>query len=144
MRPVQSKVSPNGARLSASAVSAVQNAGERSFADDLAGDALPQVALAGAVGEQRDARLPLHVDEAGGHDAARGVDHVAGGGRRQVADGRDAIAGNADIGTARGRVEPVDDLATADDDVEFGSARLAGRRHEEDGRERRLAQDRSM
>ena len=36
------------------------------LADDLAGDALAQVALAAAVDEQRRARLPLHVDEARG------------------------------------------------------------------------------
>ena len=41
------------------------------LADDLAGDALAQVALAAAVDEQRRARLPLHVDEPRADDLPR-------------------------------------------------------------------------
>ncbi len=74
--------------------------------------------LAVAVGKQRRARLALHVDEAGRDDQARRVDHAAAGFRGEIADARDAIADDADIGALRRLAAAVDDLPAAHDQIE--------------------------
>jgi hypothetical protein len=85
------------------------------------------VALAVAVGQQRRARLPLHVDETRRHNQARGIDLTPGACRGEVADRRDAIAADADIGAPRGLAAAVDHLAASNDHVERRFAPLACR-----------------
>jgi hypothetical protein len=63
----------------------------------------------------------MHVDEARRDGAAGGVDGAPGGLDGQIAHARDAVAGDAHVGAARGRAGAVDDLTTRDLDVEHGS-----------------------
>ena len=61
----------------------------------------------------------VDVDEAGRDDEAVGVE-LARAGPLHVADLDDRAVAHADVGGARGRARPVDDGATADDEVELG------------------------
>ena len=61
------------------------------------------------------AEVDLGVDDARQDGQARGVEHLAGRGLRQVADGGDLAAAHADVGQAAARV--VHHLAAADDQV---------------------------
>ena len=73
------------------------------------------MALAVAVGEQRRARLPLHVDEPGRNHQAGGVDYLPGLFGRQVADPDDAITNDADVHALRRLTRAVEDLSTTHD-----------------------------
>src|SRR5207247_5727636 len=77
--------------------------------------------------------LAEQIDEAGRHDEVRRVD--AGAGRRaiQPANGRDAIANDADVAAEPRTAGAVDDAAVGDQDVEMA----AGRGLRTTGRERR-------
>ena len=67
--------------------------------------------------------MGVRVDEAGGDDAAGGVDHP---GRVDVAeaaaDAGDAAAGDADVAAVARQAGAVDDGAVADDEVEHGNS----------------------
>ena len=91
------------------------------FANDFRRDALADVALAVGVHEERDARLPLHVDESRRHDVAGGVDcPPRATGRR--ADRDDAVAPDRDVGAAGRSSGPVDEVAVLDHEVELRRA----------------------
>ncbi len=83
--------------------------------------------LAVAVGQQRRARLALHVDEAGRHGQAPGIDDAArllGG---EIPDRHDAIADHAHIGAPRRLAGAVDHVAAAHDQIEATRALFAAR-----------------
>ena len=66
--------------------------------------------------QARLAEVDLGVDDAGQHGQARGVEHLAGRGLAEVADGGDLAVAHADVGQAAAGV--VHHLAAADDQVE--------------------------
>src|SRR5262249_39175170 len=86
------------------------------LADDLGRDALPDVALASAVGQQRHARLTLNIDESR-RDPAAGRINLRTCTAFDRADRDDAIALDSDVGPSRRSARPVDDVAVPDDDV---------------------------
>src|SRR5439155_25881217 len=85
------------------------------------GDALANVAFAVAVGQQRRARLSLHVDESWRDHASGGVDLFAGS-TRYAADCDNATVTHCHVGAPRRRAGAVDHLAVADDEVVAGAA----------------------
>jgi hypothetical protein len=95
------------------------------FADDLGRDALPNVALAVAVREQRGAGLPLHIDEPGRDDESGGVDFAPSLRTCQIADRDDAVALDPDINTPRFALQPVVDDAATNDQIKGRILRLA-------------------
>lgn len=78
-------------------------------------------------------RVGVHVDEAGRHDAAGGVEHRRGGGAGELSDRRDASAADAHVGPLPRPAGAVDDRAAAHQHVECG--RLRGRACDERGAE---------
>src|SRR4030095_7081393 len=68
------------------------------FAEDLGRHALPDLALRACVGDQRVHRPGEHVDESGRHGEAAGVDDAFRGRSGKVADGRDPVAADPDVG----------------------------------------------
>ena len=76
--------------------------------------------------QQRGVGVGVYVDEAGGHDAAVGVDHRVGLGGGELADGGDPVALDGDVGAiARGAL-PIDDDAVANDDIEHSVESFGG------------------
>ncbi len=76
------------------------------------------------VGEARLAEMHLAVDHARQQMQAAAVDHLAGRGARQIADGREAAGANAEIAHALAVV--VDDGAALEDQiVGFGHVKAA-------------------
>ncbi len=98
------------------------------LADDLAGDALAKVALAVAVGQQRGARLPLHVDEARRRPSARS--HRSRGRPRRLARSPIRVMRSPVMPTSArcgGWPRAVDDLPATDDQIETLRGRVAAR-----------------
>ena len=81
------------------------------------------------------------VDEARRHDSAGRVDRLPGTPRGEVADRRDTIAPDADVGAARFLARAVEHLAAADDEVELGGSARAERRSEAGEREKQSKPD---
>jgi len=71
------------------------------FAHDLSGDALADFALAATVRKKRVRRPTEHVDEAGGDGEIVGIHHGFGSRLCQIADERDAITLDAQVGSSR-------------------------------------------
>ena len=99
-------------------------AGGRSFTENLGGHALADFALGQAVFEEQRIGMRVHVDEAGGHDEAGGVDLWRIGPRRQLTDEFDLAALNSNVGIEPGVAGAVDDLAVGDDQIEGRCARM--------------------
>ena len=64
--------------------------------------------------------MGVDVDEAGRDELAGDVDDSGSRRRRQVADGGDAIAGDADVGTPRRAAAAVEHLTATEQDVKAG------------------------
>ncbi len=82
---------------------------------------LPQVARERPVDQRRRVRVAVRVDEAGCDHEAGSVDDrldLAVGHRRQVPDGRNPVARDADVGRATGRARSVDEEAAANQKIE--------------------------
>jgi hypothetical protein len=92
------------------------------LADHLRRDTLPDLALGVAVGDQRDVRVRVHVDEARREHPAARVDRPHRRCRR-VADADDAALCDGDRAAPGGCTGPVDNLRVGDDQI-----RLAGLR----------------
>ncbi len=104
----------------------------RALAGDVERDALPDLALRRAVGQQRHLGVRVEVDEAGRDDQARRIDRPSRRLAVERPDRGDAIAANADVrpnGRAAGAVQH---LPAANDDVE---RRRLSRRGRADGGE---------
>ena len=67
------------------------------FASDFGSDALSDLAGDAVVDEDVELGLPLHIDEARRDNEVRGIHAFGGGSLAEVADGGDAIAGNANV-----------------------------------------------
>ena len=93
------------------------------LADDFRGDALPNVALARAIGEERRPGLPLNVDEARRHDLSGSIHLATTGPPREIAHCHDAVTHHPDVGWPRRRAATVDDLAIPDDEVQVDCGR---------------------
>ena len=93
------------------------------FAGDFRGDPLRELAQRTIVEEERDLGLAQHVNEAGGDDAALGLDFALGMGFAQVADCGEPIAADGDVSRIPGITSAVDDVTVADDEIV-----VAGRR----------------
>jgi hypothetical protein len=80
------------------------------------------------VGQEHQVAVDVGVDEAGGDEVAGGIEY--GRGRRgvQVADGRDGLAEDADVGPERRGAGAVDHAATLEDEVEFHGDYSSGSR----------------
>ncbi len=96
--------------------------GERSrrhaaVAGDVRGDALAHGRLGARVQQDREIRVRVRVDEAGGDVAAAGVDDAPAAQRPRRADGGDAVAAHGDVPGVPGVAAPVDDAAAGDDEV---------------------------
>ena len=87
-------------------------------ADDLGGHALAQRALGLGVDQQREVGVAVDVDEAGGDDAAAGLDPPTRLRRREVAERDDPVTDHPDIRADCCAPQPIDDVTTRDDDVE--------------------------
>ena len=95
--------------------------GRTALAGEVGGDALAQLAFgARGVGDEDEAGLAHHVDEAGGDHSARGVDGAGGFAVRQLAHSDDAIAAQSDIGVYGRPAGSVDHAGVGDEDVEGG------------------------
>ena len=70
-----------------------------------------------AVVDQRPVVMGMHIDEAGGEDAARAVEGDLGLDGSEIADGADAVALDGDIGPKAGAAAAVDHLGMADDEI---------------------------
>ena len=98
--------------------------GDAVLAEHVRGHALPHALFVDRIGEQGEVAVNVGVDEAGADDLARGVEGLLRGGRAEPADGRDAVAGDADIGVEPRQAGAVHDPAVANEDVEHGGSRL--------------------
>ena len=65
----------------------------------------------------------MHVDEAGRHDLAPGVQVAAGGLTVKIADRRDPVVLDADVGAVAGPPGAVDDLGALDLQIKHGRVR---------------------
>ena len=101
MNVVQSGVDAVAAGL----LQAVARRRRRALAHDVERHALAHLALRRAVGEERHLGVRVEVDEAGRDDEARSRRSCAARCGREIADGDDAVAPDADIG-ADGRRRP--------------------------------------
>src|SRR6185503_16264821 len=81
------------------------------LAGDLGGDALTDLRLGRWIDEQRVLGLAEHVDEAGRDELAARLDAATRTGAREVANGGDLVAADADVGAKPGRAGAVDDAA---------------------------------
>ena len=95
----------------------VQRSHRPAFAEHLERDALPDVALAAAVDDQRLVGPAQHVDEAGRDGHAGGVDLESSAGTTDVADCDDAVVLDRDVADERRAARAVVDRAAADHDV---------------------------
>ena len=96
----------------------------------LGGVALVQEAGQRPVEEERAVGVAVRIDEARRDDAAGDIEHgldLALVDRREVADGQDPVAEDADIGRAAGAPGPVDEGPTAKQQVERGHAAMVTR-----------------
>ena len=115
------------------------------LAQHLERHALGQVTQAPAVYDQALLRVGQHVDEAGRHRLAVGVDLGAAGDGDVGRDGGDAVAGDGDVGfVGRGAGAVVDEAAPDDDVVGRGrwGGRCGGRHHERQCESRKQADHR--
>ena len=130
---------PNGASDFAVVGSVGPERRRAAFADDFAGDALSQMTLTVAVGEQRRARLALDVDEAGRDDQAGRIDDAV----RDCAFVRSPtrVMRSPTTPTSAALAEParaVDDLPAAHDQIEafrrclHAAAPTSDRQHQRD------------
>jgi len=84
--------------------------------------ALEQQARKGTVHQHREVGVAVRVHEARGDHVAGAVDHLCDigfGDRREVADGDDPVACDADVGRAARAARAVDDGAAAEEEVEM-------------------------
>ena len=114
----------------------VQRRDRRSFAGDLGGDALGDLAGGARVGQHVELRLAEHVDEARRDDEVGGIDAGLRLAAIEPADRGDAIAGDADVGAIPRRAAAIDHAAIGDQQIERvnsgrrrRNARLAGDQH---------------
>ena len=96
----------------------VQRGGRAAFASDFSGDALKDLRRQVRIHQDREFRLPEHVDEAGGDDFAGGVDGALARRGSEVADGGDFSVPDSEVaGVPRG-AGAVDNVAVGDDEIE--------------------------
>jgi len=90
---------------------------EAVLADELEGDALPDLREVLRLRDQRDIRVAVHVDEAGRDAQARNVDRFARRERFGRSDVDDAVARDRDVGDQRFGAQPLVDDAAPQDQV---------------------------
>src|SRR2546425_12962133 len=96
--------------------------GTHRLADDLARDPLADMALAGAVGQERDARPATRIDESGRDCLFHGVDDLAGAAIGEVANGGDSIAPDGPLRPPPGVAAAAVDPPAPNDRIEFRGA----------------------
>ena len=115
---------------------AVMDRGRRqsAVAGHLGGDALADHALRPPVGEERDVRVIVDIDEAGADNAPRGIQPLCRRGRLEVAECGDPIPGYPDIGRLAGCSCAVHQQAILDHDIEGHKPISRGMRRSRPGR----------
>jgi hypothetical protein len=91
----------------------------RALAHDVERDALPDLALRRSVGDERHFRMSVEIDEAWSDDEALDVDRDPGGPVRQLPDGGDAIALEADVSRQGRSARAIEHLTSANQHVEL-------------------------
>lgn len=93
---------------------------------EFGGDALADLGVVLGLGEDDEAGVGVHVDEAGADDFARGIDGVVGGGVGVVAaEDADLVTLDADCGVEAWVAGAVDDEAVLDEGIEHGGNSLS-------------------
>ena len=87
------------------------------FAGNFRGDSLRELAERAIVEQQRDFRLPEHIDETRRDDAALRIDFTLGVCVMQIANRRDASAAHGDISGKPRVPSAIDDVAVADEQI---------------------------
>ena len=85
-----------------------------------------RLALMQRGGPEPVAGMRVDVDEPGRDDAIAGVDDAGRGRGRKLPDGRDAVAGDADVGAQPGVARAIHDAGVANQDVEVATCGCAG------------------
>ena len=85
--------------------------------DDLGRDALTDTVLVLRIVQQRTVGVRVRIDEAGRDDQAGCVDRVSRLGTREVANRRDLIADDSDVGADARRARPINDFPAAQHQV---------------------------
>ena len=94
-------------------------AGRQMFAHQFGGDALRHFGKPAPVKSQAEFRMTVHVDKAGGHHLAAGIDHLFRF-HRGTADIHNPVTCDGDIGLHARTTAAVDHLAVLDQQVHFG------------------------
>ena len=98
--------------------------GRASLAGEVGGDALTELALGTrGIGDEHQAGLAHHVDEAGGDDAIAGVDGPRGGAARELAHGGDAVPAHPHVRPEPGVSGAVHHARVGDQNIEGGIVR---------------------
>ena len=82
-------------------------------------DALVDVVFGVGIEENAAPGVGVDVDKAGGDDHAVGVETAGGGGFREIAEGGDGVAFDADVAVKPGVARAVDNAAAGDHDVKL-------------------------
>ena len=90
---------------------------DAAVAVDLGRDALRDLAARPAIAQEGEVGMAVDVDEAGRDDETGRVDDPSRLGIAKIADRGDPVAHDADIRSTPWRIEPIDDLPVADDEV---------------------------